>query len=69
MANREPTQQEWAHYAKSSPILAGMIRDRKPLTRAQYLKRAYVFDGVPDPVPPEVEATLPPPFRKAFDED
>ena len=44
-----------------------MIRDGLPLTRGVYPRRAYLFrDEVPDPVPHEM---VPPPVRKAEDED
>jgi hypothetical protein len=52
-----PSEQEWKEYAKRDPILHGMIRDRLPLTRETWLRRAFLFEheGVPDPVPPETE--------------
>jgi hypothetical protein len=47
-----------------------MIKRGQPLTREQWPKRNYIFekDGVPDPVQTEVEASMPPPFRKSFDD-
>jgi hypothetical protein len=59
------TEKQWAEFAKRNPILKGMIRDHLPLTRETWLRRAFLFedDGVPDPVPPETEESMPPPFR------
>jgi hypothetical protein len=66
-----PTHEEWQRYARRDPILAGMIRDGKPLTREVWLRKAFIFheDGVPDPVPLETEEAMPPPFRKEYAEE
>jgi hypothetical protein len=47
-----PDDPIWQRYAKTDPILRGM----------------YVFDGVPEPVPHETEAAMPPPFRKPYED-
>ncbi len=44
------------------PLLASIKRRQIPLTRANYLAEAYP-DGVPNPLPAELEAELPEQFR------
>jgi hypothetical protein len=41
-----------------------MLKSGEPLTRERWLRRNYVFDDVPEEIPPEVEDMMPPPFRK-----
>jgi hypothetical protein len=59
-----PDHPAWQQWARTSPVLAGMLQRGDPLTRGTWLRRSYVFDEVPDPVPPEVEQQMPPPFRQ-----
>ena len=58
----------WQQWAKTNPVLGGMLQRGDPLTRDVWLRRNYVFDDVPDPVPPEIEDMMPPPFRQGFDD-
>lgn len=44
-----------------------MLRSGEPLTRDMWLRRNYVFDDMPEQIPPEVEDMMPPPFRQQQD--
>lgn len=59
----------WKQYARQYPIVGHMLERGEPLTREQWLIHNYLFDdgGVPDPVPPETEERMPPPFRQESD--
>jgi hypothetical protein len=59
----------WKKWARTDPILADMLRRGQPLTRDQWLRSAYTFDDVPNPLPPETESAMPPPFRLGHDVD
>jgi hypothetical protein len=59
-----PDHPIWQHWAKTSPVLGGMLRRGDPLTRDAWLRSNYVFDDVPEQIPPEVEDMMPPPFRQ-----
>jgi hypothetical protein len=63
-----PNDPIWQKYAKTDPILRDMLQKGKPLTREQWLISNYLFDGVPEPVPHETEAAMPPPFRKPYED-
>ena len=39
-----------------------MLESGEPLTRERWLRRNYVFDDVPDQIPPEVEDMMQNPF-------
>ena len=45
------------------PVLDLMIKRGSPLTRARYLSLNYAGLEIPDPLPPEAEATMPPIFQ------
>jgi hypothetical protein len=45
-----------------------MLKNGDPLTRERWLVLNYLLDGVPEPVPHETEAAMPPPFRKPYED-
>lgn len=51
--------EESGHRCGSDAVLEGMKLDGVPLTRAVWLLRNYP-DGVPDPLPAELAAEIPP---------
>lgn len=59
-----PDHPVWQQWAKTSPLLHGMLQSGEPLTRERWLRRNYVFDDMPEQIPPEVEDMMPPPFRQ-----
>jgi hypothetical protein len=67
MSTKRPTKSpDWLMESKtppgSNPLLEAMKQRGIPLTKEAYLKMAYP-EGVPDPLPPEVEADLPDSLR------
>jgi hypothetical protein len=70
MAQQFPPREHpiWQEWARTSPHVRGMLKSGEPLTRERWLRRNYVFDDVPDPVPPEIEDMMPPPFRKPYED-
>jgi hypothetical protein len=58
----------WQQWARTSPHVQDMLQSGEPLTRDMWLRRNYVFDDVPDQVPPEIEDMMPPPFRKPYED-
>jgi hypothetical protein len=70
MAQQFPPREHpnWQQWARTSPHLRDMLQSGEPLTRDMWLRRNYVFDDVPNPVPPEIEDMMPPPFRKPYED-
>lgn len=54
----------WQQWARTSPHVQDMLESGEPLSRDMWLRRNYVFDDVPEEIPPEVEDMMPPPFRQ-----
>jgi hypothetical protein len=57
------TRAEILEAAKHDPILESMVQRGEPLTRAQWIIRAYSLSELPDPWTPEHEYEVPVPFR------
>ena len=64
MQTPPPDHPAWQQWARTSPHVQDMLRSGEPLTRDMWLRRNYVFDDMPEQIPPEVEDMMPPPFRQ-----
>jgi hypothetical protein len=63
------TRAEILEAAKRNPILAGMVKRGEPLTRDQWIRRAYSLSDMPEPWTPEHEEQVPRVFRKKNPDD